>query len=103
MRVTHNGSNGKMPRVRWLAVAILVLPLVLHGGPARAWAKPAWAKPVFDLTVQRPLEAVQLAASAVVFVPAYPVAWLFGGERDVYEICLRDPFQRVFDTPLGEL
>lgn len=57
----------------------------------------------FDLAVQRPLELLLLGAGAVAFVPAYPVAWLFGGGDDVLELCITEPYARVFRTPLGEL
>jgi hypothetical protein len=57
----------------------------------------------FDVVFQRPLELLLLGVGAVAFVPAYPVAWLFGGGDEVLELCITDPYARVFDTPLGEL
>ena len=57
----------------------------------------------FDVVFQRPLELLLLGVGAVAFVPAYPVAWLFGGGGDVIEICITEPYARVFRKPLGEL
>ena len=51
----------------------------------------------------RPLQLVQFVASAIVFVPAYPVGWLFGSEAEVLEICIQEPLDRAFRQPLGEL
>ena len=58
---------------------------------------------VFDLAVLRPLQLVQVAVSAIVFVPAYPLAWPFGGGDDVLVLCITEPVDRAFRRPLGEL
>jgi hypothetical protein len=57
----------------------------------------------FDAMLLRPLQLVQFVASAIVFVPAYPVGWLFGSEDEVLEICIQEPLDRAFRQPLGEL
>jgi hypothetical protein len=58
---------------------------------------------VFDLVVLRPLQVVQVAVSAAIFVPAYPVSLLFDGGEDVLEICITEPVERAFRRPLGDL
>jgi hypothetical protein len=57
----------------------------------------------FDLVILRPLQVVQVAVSAAVFVPAYPVSLLFDGDEDVLEICITEPVERAFRRPLGDL
>jgi hypothetical protein len=91
----------------------LVIALVLLGpAPAlsaedsdhSAWARANDAgRAAFDLVILRPLQVVQVAVSAVVFVPAYPVSLLFDGGEDVLEICITEPVERAFRRPLGDL
>ncbi len=57
---------------------------------------------VFDALVLRPLSFIQLAFSAVVFVPAYPVSLLFGGSDDVMRACISEPAHQTFGRPLGQ-
>jgi hypothetical protein len=44
-----------------------------------------------------------LMLSAVIFVPAYPVAWPFSAGDDVLELCITEPTDRLFRKPLGDL
>jgi hypothetical protein len=110
-RVKKNGrTTGWRGACTWLA---LVTALALLG-PAPALGleeseQSGWARAndvgrtVFDLVILRPLQVVQVAVSAVVFVPAYPVSLLFDGDEDVLEICITEPVERAFRRPLGDL
>ncbi len=76
-----------------------------YGDRARVeWRQePAVPRKLFDATVLRPLQFVQLMLSAVIFVPAYPVALPFGAGDDVLELCITEPTDRLFRKPLGDL
>ena len=76
-----------------------------YGDRARVeWRQePSVPRKLFDATVLRPLQFVQLMLSAVIFVPAYPVAWPFGAADDVLELCITEPTDRLFRKPLGDL
>ncbi len=76
-----------------------------YGDRARVeWRQePSGPRKLFDATVLRPLQFVQLVLSAVIFVPAYPVAWPFGAGYDVLELCITEPTDRLFRKPLGDL
>jgi hypothetical protein len=65
--------------------------------------EPSVPRKLLDATVLRPLQFVQLILSAVIFVPAYPVAWPFGAGDDVLELCITEPTDRLFRKPLGDL
>jgi len=94
----------------WLA---LVTALALLGpAPALSLEDPEQSglmranrvgRQAFDLVILRPLQLVQLAVSAAVFVPAYPVSLLFDGDEDVLELCITEPVERAFRRPLGDL
>ncbi len=76
-----------------------------YGDRARVeWRQePSVPRKLFDATVLRPLQFVQLILSAVIFVPAYPVASAFGAGDDVLELCITEPTDRLFRKPLGDL
>jgi hypothetical protein len=65
--------------------------------------EPTGSRKLFDAIVLRPLQFLQVMVSAVIFVPAYPVAWPFGGSDDVVELCITEPADRLFRKPLGDL
>jgi len=57
----------------------------------------------FDLVVIRPLGVVLTAISLVGAALAYPVALPFGGADHVTDYLVKDPIDRTFRRPLGEL
>jgi hypothetical protein len=94
----------------WLALATalaLLAPaptLALEDPEQSGWTRAnSVGRTAFDLVILRPLQLVQVAVSAAVFVPAYPVSLLFDGEADVLEICITEPVDRAFRRPLGDL
>lgn len=57
----------------------------------------------WDLVVLRPLGVVLTAVSLAGAVVAYPVALPFGGEDHVTDYLVKDPIDRTFRRPLGDL
>ncbi len=107
---------------RWTAVSALALAVaVLAVAPGRVAAvgyetadsadrsrvqwkqEPSFPRKLLDAMVLRPLQFVQVVASAAIFLPAYPMAWPFGGGDDVIEACITEPVDRLFRKPLGDL
>ena len=98
---------------RGYACLTLLIALALLGAvPALSVENPeqsGWTRAnstgrkAFDLVILRPLQVVQVAVSAAVFVPAYPVSLLLDGDEDVLEICITEPVERAFRRPLGDL
>jgi hypothetical protein len=80
-------------------------PSVASEDPEQSgWARAdSVGRTAFDLVILRPLQLVQVALSAAVFVPAYPVSLLFDAGEDVLEICISEPVERAFRRPLGDL
>ena len=116
------GRSGRPPRLGRSIAAYAILIIMLGAPPAGAeWAgsavegtpratspvdsrqAPTTSRKVFDAMLLRPLQLIQVAVSAIVFVPAYPVGWIFGSEDEVLEICIQEPVDRAFRRPLGEL
>jgi len=95
--------------VRAGALLGLLLGLLLAPLPATAEApqqRRDWnhaGRVGFDLLVLRPFQFVQVVVSAALFVPSYPVSFLFDGEEDVMEALITEPTDRLFQRPLGEL
>ena len=69
----------------------------------RAGQAPDGGRKAYDLLVLRPLGFVQVVVSALVFVPAYPVALLVSAEDEVRDICITRPVDQTFRRPLGRL
>ena len=65
--------------------------------------EPSTSRKIFDAAILRPFQFGQLLVSAVIFVPAYAVAWPFGVEDDVTELCITEPTDRLFRKSLGDL
>jgi hypothetical protein len=57
----------------------------------------------FDLLILRPLGVIATAVSLVGAAVAYPFALPFGGGGHVADYLVRDPIDRTFRQPLGEL
>ena len=91
------------------ALGLALLALALSAGPALAAAPPERHPVVhagrvgFDLLILRPFQFVQVVVSAAIFLPAYPVSFLFDGDEDVMEALITEPTDRLFRTPLGNL
>ena len=51
----------------------------------------------------RPLDFVRLAASAPLWLVAWPVSLVTGGSDFAGEVTVELPFERTFQRPLGEL
>jgi hypothetical protein len=62
-----------------------------------------WYDMAFDATVLRPLGAVQFAVGSIMLIPAWPLSWPGGGDKDVMELLFWAPFDYTFTRPLGEL
>lgn len=88
-----------------LAVTLLLSAPALAAGRSEA-RSPAVAsdfgRDAFDLAVLRPLQLVQVAVHAAVFVPIYPISLPFGGGESVLDLCITKPIER-FTRPIGEL
>jgi hypothetical protein len=93
---------------RFVAVAAL-LALLATAAPVSAEAgsdrtSPEHAGRVgFDLLILRPLNLVTTAVSLVGAAIAYPVALPFGGQDHVVEYLVKNPVDRTFRRPLGDL
>ena len=61
------------------------------------------ARVVYDAAVLRPLQLVQVALHAAMFVPAYPVGWFLGEGDYIIDLCFTEPIDRAFRRPLGDL
>jgi hypothetical protein len=88
-----------------LLIAALLAPapgLAAGGGDELAGAERA-GRIGWDLVVVRPLGVVLVAISLVGAAVAYPVAWPFGGTDHVTEYLVKDPIDRTFRRPVGEL
>ena len=57
----------------------------------------------FDLLILRPLNLVTTVVSLVGAAIAYPVTLAFGGEDQVVDYLVKDPVDRTFRRPLGDL
>lgn len=57
----------------------------------------------FDLLILRPLDLVTTTVSLVGAVVAYPIALPFGGQGHVVDYLIKDPIDRTFRQPLGDL
>ena len=57
----------------------------------------------FDLVILRPLGLIATALSVTGAVIAYPIALPFGGEGHVVDYLIKDPIDRTFRQPLGDL
>lgn len=60
------------------------------------------ARKVWEI-VLRPLDFVRLAASAPLWLVAWPVSLVTGGSDFAGEVTVELPFERTFQRPLGEL
>jgi hypothetical protein len=95
--------------MRIAAILILWLGLAPFGAGASAsersepGAEPDLAREIYDLTVLRPLDTVQVVVGAAFFVPLYPLSLVLGGTDDVVDYCIRAPVERAFRRPLGRL
>jgi len=81
-------------------VLLLSAPIAARAEDAAA---PGVGRVLWDLAVLRPLGLVQVVVGAVLFVPAYPAALLFGAGDDAIEICIEGPVDQTFRRPLGRL
>ena len=85
------------------------LALLATSGPARASGPDGRTGPEhaarvgFDLMILRPLNVVTTAVSLVGAALAYPVALPFGGQDHVVEYLVKNPVDRTFRRPLGDL
>lgn len=70
---------------------------------AEVGAEPNAGQITQDVLIHRPLGFLQLAIGAVAFVPAWVLAYPFGGSDEVTRACITDPAQRTFHRPLGRL
>jgi len=90
-----------------VAVAITIAVLSLSATVSPAGAEPRTTvdpmRRAYDVVVLRPLGLVQVVVGAVFFVPAFPIAALFGAGDDAFRICIEQPVARTFRRPLGEL
>jgi hypothetical protein len=92
-----------------MVVAGAALSLLVASGPAHAVGpdEGTGAEHVgrvgFDLLILRPLNLVTTALSLVCAAVAYPVALPFGGEDHVVDYLVRNPVDRTFRRPLGDL
>lgn len=94
--------------VRWLALGAALLLLAAAGpahaaGPAERSGPEHAGRVGFDLLILRPLNLVTTAVSLVGAAVAYPVALPFGGQDHVVDYLVRDPVERTFRRPLGDL
>jgi hypothetical protein len=91
---------------RTLGIGVSVAILSLAPTPSVAAADEASAEDhvrrVYDAVVLRPFGVVQVIVSAVFFVPAFPIAALFGAGDDALRICIEEPIAHTFRRPLGE-
>ena len=104
-------SMGSMRRIglaRILATGA-ALTFIVSAGPACAVGPEAAAGPEhavrvgFDLLILRPLSLVTTTVSLFGAAIAYPVALPFGGQDHVVDYLVRDPVDRSFRRPLGDL
>jgi hypothetical protein len=58
---------------------------------------------IADIVFARPLGLVQLVAGIAMFPIAYPAGWIVGDSDFGPRVCVREPADRVFKKPLGEL
>jgi hypothetical protein len=58
---------------------------------------------IADMVFARPFGLVQLVAGIAVFPVAYPAGWILGDSDFGPRVCVREPADRVFNKPLGEL
>ena len=93
-----------------LVVVFLALPASAEGPPGHGReGESGWnranriGRTGYDLVILRPFQLGQLVLSAAVFLPSYPISFLFDGDEDVMEACITDPVARVFQRPLGDL
>ncbi|MDJ0851803.1 MAG: hypothetical protein QNK04_25780 [Myxococcota bacterium] len=108
--MSRRGASGRRSACGALWVLLLVLSLALPAsaeGPPESesgWERANRAgRTGFDLVILRPFQLGQLVLSAAVFLPSYPISFLFDGDEDVMEVCITDPVARVFQRPLGDL
>jgi hypothetical protein len=91
----------------WLALVAVSLapaPAVAAGPEPGGWQQAKRVgRTAFDLVMLRPPQLVQVVVSAAIFLPAYPVSFLFDGDEDVMDALITEPTDRLFRTPLGEL
>ena len=64
---------------------------------------PGISRSAYDLALLRPFGFLQVVVGAAVFMPSYPVAFLVGGDEDVWRACIAEPVERTFRRPLGRL
>jgi hypothetical protein len=111
-------------RIRWrcantLAAGIALVSLALAtpalaeapaGGPAST-TEPSMdavgfervSRVGFDLLILRPLEVIATTVSLAGALVAYPFALPFGGAGHVTDYLVKDPIDRTFRQPLGDL
>ena len=58
---------------------------------------------IADIVFARPFGFVQLVAGIAMFPIAYPAGWVVGDSDFGARVCVREPADRVFNKPLGEL
>ena len=111
MRRAQSGSSRLRAGLCLLITFGLAGSIALAAAPGRASDDTApassqgrhVARQIFDAALLRPLQLVQVVASAAVFLPAYPVGLLVGEGDYVMETCIREPVDRAFRRPLGAL
>ena len=84
-------------------VAVLALALIVTPAAAEPRSATENVRTAYDAVVLRPLGLVQVVVGVVFFVPAFPIAALFGAGDDAFRICIEQPVDRTFRRPLGEL
>ena len=100
------GPSGRKAGWRRLVAGLALLAFLAPAPALAEWddflQAPAVRK-TWDLVAMRPFDLVQLGVSAGVFVLAWPVTLVTGGEDFVREVCITLPVERTFRRPLGEL
>lgn len=101
---TRSGLRGHAP------IAVLALAgLLCSAGPAAA-EEPDTGERIrhsrnvaADIVFARPFGFVQLVASVAMFPIAWPAGYIVGDSDFGPRVCWREPADRLFKKPLGEL
>ena len=86
-------------RPRLLAAALLAISMSL-GAPSLAQADTG--RKIYDGAVLRPLGFVRVVVGVVAFPVFYLGSLVTGGSDTVTKVCITDPVDQTFRSPLGE-